>query len=84
MVLASTGILDGRKATCSPGFERYFGENTQYTGELYQEDGNVITGEGPAATLPYAYKILSYFVGDEPVTKLQKGMQYAHLMESKK
>ena len=83
MVLASTGILDGKKATCSPGFERYFGANTEYTGELFQEDGNVITGEGPAATLPYAYKILSYFVGDEKVAQLQKGMQYAHLMESK-
>ncbi len=83
MVLASTGILDGKKATCSPGFERYFGATTQYTGELFQEDGNVITGEGPAATLPYAYKILSYFIGDEKVAQLQKGMQYAHLMESK-
>ena len=83
VVLASTGILDGKKATCSPGFERYFGESTTYTGELFQEDGNVITGEGPAATLPYAYQILSYFVGTEEVAKLQKGMQYAHLMEKR-
>ena len=42
-----------------------------------------ITGEGPAATLPYAYQILSYFVGTEEVAKLQKGMQYAHLMEKR-
>ena len=28
MVLASTGILEGKKATCYPGFEQYFGENT--------------------------------------------------------
>ncbi len=83
MVLASTGILDGKKATCSPGFEHYFGANTEYTAELFQEDGNVITGEGPAATLPYAYRILSYFVGEEKVAQLEKGMQYAHLMASK-
>ena len=31
MVLASTGILEGKKATCYPGFEQYFGENTEYT-----------------------------------------------------
>ena len=43
----------------------------------------MITGEGPAATLPYAYKILSYFAGDGIVSELQKGMMYAHLMESK-
>ncbi len=83
MVLASTGILEGKKATCYPGFEQYFGENTEYTATLFQEDGNVITGEGPAATLPYVYKILSYFVSKEAVAALQDGMRYDHLMQSK-
>lgn len=83
MVLASTGILEGKKATCYPGFEQYFGENTEYTATLFQEDGNVITGEGPAATLPYAYKILSYFASKETVAALQDGMMYDHLMQSK-
>ena len=83
MVLASTGILEGKKATCYPGFEQYFGENTEYTTTLFQEDGNVITGEGPAATLPYAYKILSYFVSKETVAALQDGMMYDHLMKNK-
>ena len=34
MVLASTGILDGKKATCYPGFEQYFDASTEYTGTL--------------------------------------------------
>ena len=80
MVLASCGILDGRKATCSPGFEKYFNASTTYTGELFQEDGHIITGEGPAATLPYAYRILSYFIGEERVKVLEKNMQFTHLM----
>ena len=50
------------------------------TGELIQEDGNVITGEGPAATLPYAYKILSYFIGEDAVKDLETKMQFTHLM----
>ncbi len=83
MVLASTGILDGKKATCYPGFEQYFHASTEYTGTLFQEDGNVITGEGPAATLPYAYQILSCFVSKETVAALQDGMMYDHLMQSK-
>lgn len=82
MVLGSLGILNGRKATCSPGFQNYL-TGAEYTAELFQEDGQIITGEGPAATFPYAYKILSYFVGDEPVEKLKIGMQFAHLMASK-
>ena len=80
MVLASCGILDGKKATCSPGFEQYFNASTTDTGELIQEDGNVITGEGPAATLPYAYKILSYFIGEDAVKDLETKMQFTHLM----
>ena len=82
-VLAECGILDGKKATCSPGFERYFNASTTYTGTLFQEDGNVITGEGPAATLPYAYQILSYFVDKSAVKQLQDGMQYTHLLSQK-
>lgn len=83
LVLGSLGLLKGRKATCSPGFQEYL-TGAEYTGELFQEDGKIITGEGPAATLPYAYKILSYFVGDDAVKALEKKMQFAHLMEARK
>lgn len=82
MVLGSLGLLRGRKATCSPGFQKYL-VGAEYTGALYEEDGNIITGEGPAATLPYAYRILSYFAGAEAAETLKVKMQYAHLMQSK-
>ena len=82
MVLGSLGLLKGRRATCSPGFEVYL-DGADYTGELVTIDGNIITGEGPGASLPYAYRILSFFVGDDAVHALQKKMQYLHLMESK-
>jgi len=80
MVLGALGLLQGRKATCSPGFEKYL-TGAEYTAELYTIDGNIITGEGPAATLPYTYKILSFFIGEEETKQLQVKMQYAHLME---
>ena len=38
MVLASTGILNGKKATCYPGFEQYFASDTEYTCLLYTSD----------------------------------------------
>lgn len=82
-VLASIGILDGKRATCSPGWQKYFNASTIYTGALYEEDGLITTGEGPAATLPYAYHILGYFVPEEQVKTLEKNMQFAHLMASK-
>ena len=79
MVLGSLGLLRGRRATCSPGFEVYL----EFTADLVTVDGNIITGEGPGASLPYAYRILSFFVGDDAVHALQKKMQYLHLMECK-
>lgn len=79
MVLGSIGILKGKCATCSPGFEKYL-TGAEYTAELFTVDGNIITGEGPCATLPYAYKILSFFIGDERTRQLERAMQFAHLM----
>ena len=80
MVLGSLGIVKGKKATCYPGFQKYLTGAT-YTAKLVEHDGNVITGEGPAATLPYAYHILSYFIGEEKTREIEQGMRYTHLME---
>ncbi len=82
MVLGSVGLLKGKKATCYPGFEKFL-DGAEYTAELVTEDGNIITGEGPAATLPYAYTILAYFRGDEAAESIMQGMMYKHLMASK-
>ncbi len=79
MVLATHGLLDGKKATCYPGFEKYL-PNAEYTASLVQEDGNITTGEGPAASLPYAYTLLGYFVDKEKVEEVKEGMLYPHLM----
>lgn len=79
MVLGSLGLLQGKRATCSPGFEVYM-DGADYTAELFTVDGNIITGEGPAATLPYAYRILSFFIPEEDVRTMQRKMQFLHLI----
>lgn len=82
MVLGSTGLVNGRKATIYPGMDNML-TGAEYTAQLFQEDGNIITGEGPAATLPYAYRILSYFVGEEKAKEIENQMMYTHLMSTK-
>ena len=54
-------------------------EGAEYKHDLFTTDGNIITGEGPAATLPYAYKVLSFFVDENNVHQLQHDMMYLHL-----
>lgn len=80
MVLGKLGILNGRRATCYPGFEEYM-TGAEYTAELFTVDGNVTTGEGPAATFPYAYALLEQFIGKSGVDEIREGMRFCHLME---
>jgi 4-methyl-5(b-hydroxyethyl)-thiazole monophosphate biosynthesis len=82
VVLAPLGILDGKRATCYPGFEQALTEAT-YTADLVTVDGNVTTGEGPAAALPYAYSLLAMLVSEEKAREVAEGMRYLHLMESR-
>ena len=79
MVLGHLGLLQGCRATCYPGFQDHLA-GAEYTAELVTVDGNVITGEGPAASLPYAYTLLAALVGDAVADQVAEGMMYKHFM----
>ena len=79
VVLAPLGILDGKKATCYPGFEKAL-EGAAYTGDLVTVDGNVTTAEGPAAAFPYAYELLTQLVDKKTSDQIAEGMRFKHLM----
>jgi len=82
MILGKLGILQGRRATCYPGFEEHLDEAT-YTSELVTTDGHITTGEGPAATFAFAYELVRLLTGDNTADRLADGMMYTHLMESR-
>lgn len=79
MVLGGIGLLRGKRATCYPGFEKYLDE-AEYTHELCTVDGNITTGEGPAATLPYAYTLLETLTDHKTADNVAEGMMFKHLM----
>jgi len=80
LVLGGLGILRGKRATCYPGFEQTL-EGATYTGDLCTVDGNVTTGEGPAAAFPFAYALLSQLVSEQMADQIAEGMRFKHLME---
>jgi len=80
LVLGGLGILRGKRATCYPGFEQTL-EGATYTGDLCTVDGNVTTGEGPAAAFPFAYELLSQLKDADTARQVASGMRYVHLME---
>ncbi|MCR5470629.1 MAG: DJ-1/PfpI family protein [Prevotella sp.] len=79
VVLAPLGILDGKRATCYPGFEAALTKAT-YTADLVTVDGNITTGEGPAAAFPFAYELLTQLVNKQTSDQVAEGMRYKHLM----
>lgn len=78
-ILGGLGLLDGKKATCYPGFEKYL-TGAEYTADLVTVDTNIITGEGPAASFEFAYTLLRQIAGSKPVEEIREGMRYKHLM----
>ena len=71
--LARAGVLDGKKITAYPGFEQYF-EKSEYTGQLTQVDGKVITGKGAGAVFEFAARIVEAFGKGEQVKTILANM----------
>ena len=73
LVFGNRGLLEGKKATCYPGFETYL-KGAQYTAALVEKDGNFITGKGPGAAMEFAFAIVEKYCGVGMVSELKKGM----------
>jgi 4-methyl-5(b-hydroxyethyl)-thiazole monophosphate biosynthesis len=73
MVLGKLGILNGKKATCYPGFEGFF-DGADYTAAPVERDGNIITGKGPGVSLSFAYEVVNMLFGTEKVAELKAAM----------
>jgi 4-methyl-5(b-hydroxyethyl)-thiazole monophosphate biosynthesis len=72
-VLGEAGLLQGKKATCYPGFEDKLIGAFSCEDEVV-EDGNVITSRGMGTAIPFALEIVRYFMGDETAEELRKGI----------
>ena len=72
-VLAPTGILDGKKATCYPGCEEKY-SHLDFCGERVVRDGNVITGAGPGTALEFGLLISEALFGKEVSSKIHSDM----------
>ena len=73
MVLGSIGILQGKRATCYPGFDKYL-DGAEYTAELCTVDGNITTGKGPAASFIYGFCLLEQLTSKEKAEEVKAAM----------
>ena len=72
VVLAPNGFLDGKTATCYPGYESNFGE-TKFSEERVVVDGSTITSRGPGTAAEFALKLVEILVGEDKAVELHEG-----------
>lgn len=69
-ILGGLGLLDGKKYTCFPGFEK--GKGTYiHTGSVI--DGNIVTGHSMGYSIEFGENILRVLLGEEAVKRIQHG-----------
>ncbi len=73
IVLASAGVLQGKRATSYPSYKDRLG------GAVYEEksvvtDGNVLTSRGPGTALTFGLAIVERLVSKEKAQKIKEAM----------
>jgi protein deglycase len=74
LVLGQLGLLQGKKATCFPGFESEL-TGAQHTGAFTQTDGNITTGKGAGAALAFALEVVATLKSVQQATELKAKLQ---------
>jgi len=74
-ILGNLGILNNKKATCYPGFEKYLIGSKNCNDDVCI-DGNIITSRGPGTAHKFAYEIVSTLKDKLLSDTLKKGMLF--------
>ena len=74
-ILGKMGILNGKKATCFPGFEEYL-KGAILTDLPAVRDGNIITSRGAGAAFDFGFLLLSALTDSKTAEKLSRDMKY--------
>jgi 4-methyl-5(b-hydroxyethyl)-thiazole monophosphate biosynthesis len=73
-ILGRKGLLNGKKATCFPGFEEFL-EGADFTGAPVEHDGNIITARGAGVALEFGLKLVEVLSGKPASDKIRESMR---------
>lgn len=74
-ILGKKMMLEGKKATCFPGFEKYlYGAET--VSDKAVVDGKIITGKGAGAASEFGFAMLEILKDKETADEIKEIMQY--------
>lgn len=73
-ILGHMGLLNGKKATCFPGFENEL-NCAEYTAEHTVTDGKVVTGKGAGCAVEFGHAIVTLALSKDAADKVIGDMQ---------
>lgn len=73
-ILGELGMLDGRKAICYPGFEKYLKGASIASEARVVRDGNIITGVGMGAAVEFSLSLVEALCSSEKSAEIRKGI----------
>jgi 4-methyl-5(b-hydroxyethyl)-thiazole monophosphate biosynthesis len=82
IALGAAGVLQGKAATCYPGFENRLG-GADAREDRVVVDGKVVTSRGPGTALEFALTLVSLLVGPQKEAALEQGMLVAREFEAR-
>ena len=74
-ILGKRGILNGKRATCYPGFEKEL-TGAEHVNQGVVRDGNIITGRAMGSSHDFALEIVEALCGKEMRQKLKDAVLY--------
>lgn len=73
-ILGHKGILDGKEATCFPGFEKELGQAV-YSSNLVVNDGKITTAKGAGCAVKFGLKLVELLVSKDKSEALEASLQ---------
>ncbi|QIA07457.1 DJ-1 family glyoxalase III [Draconibacterium halophilum] len=73
LVFGNLGLLEGKTATCYPGFESEL-KGAEISENTVVQSGTIVTGKGAGVAIHFALKIVEMFKGKEVADDLGKKM----------
>ena len=74
-ILGKMGLLNGKEATCYPGFENTFGSG-KYVKQSVVKCNNFITSDGMGSAYKFGFEITAALRGSDVAEKIKEQIQY--------
>lgn len=72
-VLGKIGILNGKRATCYPGFEKYL-DGATFVSDSVVCDGNIITSRGAGTAMSFSLALVEILYGKDKAEEIRKAV----------